>query len=71
MRIEFGDFDNDDALDTAEPDPEQVARKIHRLRLLRNRETIDWDSLSNDDRATLIDIVAHLLAWLKRQGAIR
>jgi hypothetical protein len=71
MPIEFGDFDNDDALDTAEPDPEQVARKIHRLRVLRNREMVDWDSLSDEDRATLIDIVAHLLAWLKRQGAIR
>jgi len=68
---DFGDFDNDDALDTVPADPEQVARKLHALRRLQNSESIDWDRLSADEREILIAIIAHLFAWLRRQGALR
>jgi len=68
---DFGDYDDDDALDTAPADPEQVARKLHALRRLQNRESIDWDALSADEREILIAIIAHLFAWLRRQGALR
>lgn len=66
---DFGDFDEDDAFDNEPADPEQVARKIHELRLREGFEIADWDRLPAVDRAVLIVIVEALLAWLRRQGS--
>ena len=68
---DFGDYDNDDALDTAPADPEQVARKLHALRRQSDYETVEWDALSDGEKIVLIAIMAHVLAWLRRQGAMR
>lgn len=67
----FGDFDDDDAIDDAPPDPEQVARKLHAIRYARGRELETWDDQSELERVTAVTIVTALLAWLRRQGAIR
>lgn len=65
----FGDFDEDDAFDLEPADPEQVARKLHELRLLEGRETVDWDALDDVERGRLIQIIFVLLAWMLRQGS--
>ena len=67
---DFGDFTDDDAWAEEGPDPEQVAKKLHELRLVRNRETARWDALSPEERAVLIGIFVHLIEWLRRQGAL-
>jgi hypothetical protein len=66
---DFGDFDADDALDHEPADPEQVARRLHELRLERQREDIQWDDLTEGERLILIAIVAEILDWLRRQGS--
>lgn len=66
----FGDFEEDDAFDREPPDAEQVARRIHRLRHERGRESVTWDDLTASERLVLLGIVEDLLAWLRRQGAI-
>ena len=68
---EFGDYENDDAFDTEPPDAFQVAKKLHQLRRERDRESVDWDSLSHSERVVLIAIIDRLISWLRRQGAIR
>jgi hypothetical protein len=71
MTDTFGDFDVDDALDTEPADAEQVARKLHELRL--RAEVADdgrsWDELEGDERGVRIEVLVVLLAWLRRQGA--
>lgn len=67
---DFGDYDDNDAFDTAPPDPLQVAIKLHRLRQERERESVDWESLSDSERLILVAIVSRLIEWLRRQGAI-
>jgi len=67
----FGDFDDLDALDTEAADPEQVARKLHRLREREGFEITGWDQLDAGERLALIAIIARLLAWLRREGALR
>lgn len=66
---DFGDFDDDDAFDTAPADPEQVARKLQRIRAEYGQETIRWEELDDAGRAVRIAVVTLLLAWLRRQGA--
>jgi hypothetical protein len=66
---DFGDFDDDDALDTEPADPEQVARKLHRLRLAEALEERRWEELDLAERTVRILILVRLLAWLRRQGA--
>ena len=66
----FGDFDTDDAWDREPADAEQVARKLHRLRLREGLEPVDWDGLDLAEQTVRILIVAALLAWLLRQGAL-
>ena len=66
----FGDFDTDDAFDLEPADAEQVARKLHRLRLREGLEPVDWDGLDLAEQTVRILIVAALLAWLLRQGAL-
>lgn len=65
----FGDFDLDDALDTAPADPEQVARKLQQLRRREGLDDLDWDDVEPSERALIIAVVTALLAWLRRQGA--
>lgn len=65
----FGDYDEDDALDHEPADPVQVAIKLHRLRRDNGLEGPSWDDLTEVQRAVLIAIIGHLLAWLRRQGA--
>jgi len=71
----FGDWDPDDSFDHEPPDPLQVAIKLQMLRraadLSRRVDNHDWDDLDADDREKLIEIIARLLGWLRRQGAIR
>ncbi len=61
----FGDFDDDDALDTAPADPEQVAIKLHEL------EGGRWQNLTDEQQKARIAIMVLLVAWLRRQGALR
>lgn len=61
----FGDFDPDDAYDVEPPDAEQVARKLHQL------EGGRWDDLTDEQKAARTVLLALLLAWLRRQGALR
>jgi hypothetical protein len=68
---DFGDFDPDDALDTEPADPEQVARRLHAYRRDRGLEGRSFDELTLAQRAVVISIAAALLAWLRRQGALR
>lgn len=71
MSDDFGDIEDDDVWGTEPADPEQVARRFHDLRRERQREDVDWDSLTNGERLVLIAIVADLLAWGRRQGVFR
>lgn len=66
----FGDFDDDDALDTAPADPEQVARRLHELRRREGFELVPWDELDADERGALVQLVVVLLAWLRRQRSL-
>jgi hypothetical protein len=71
----FGDFDDDDALDTEPADPVQVAIKLQDLRrranLSRRVDRHDWDDLDDEDKAQLISIITALLTWMRRQGSDR
>ena len=59
----IGDWEPADSVDTAPADPEQVARKLIRLRGLY------WDDLTDYGRHDETRIAGELLAWLRRQGA--
>jgi hypothetical protein len=68
---DFGDFDDDDAYDPTQPaDPEQVAIKLHEYRYERSLESRLWGQMSEGERVVRIAIVAALLAWMRRQGAL-
>lgn len=64
----FGDYEPDDALDTAEADPEQVAIKLQRLRREEGLDVDDWEELTDVQKAVRIAIIARLLDWFRRQG---
>lgn len=55
-----------------EPDsPEDAARHLHNVRRFLPTSTLPpWDELSEDERAVGIGLMAVLIAWLERQGAI-
>lgn len=65
---DFGDWDVADALDHEPADPEQVARKLQRLRHDANPGVATWDELTVAERVTAIAVMVLLLAWLHRQG---
>lgn len=65
----FGDYDDDDALDTAVADPEQVAIKLQSLRLRHRIEMVAWADLTQIEREERIEVIIALFAWLRRQGA--
>jgi hypothetical protein len=67
----FGDFDDDDAFDNEPPDPEQVAIKLHRYQRDNDPSLPRWDDLSDAQKLVAIAIIAKLIAWLRRQGAIK
>lgn len=69
MSDDFGDFDDDDVIDHEPADPEQVARRIHELRLREGFEMTPWEHLNAAERGVLIQIIVVLLAWLRRQGS--
>jgi hypothetical protein len=56
VTIDFGDFVDEDAWAEEGPDPEQVARKLRQL----------FDRGHDDMRVATL-----LIAWLRRQGALR
>ena len=66
---DFGDFDEDDALDTEPADPEQVARKLHGYLRKHGVEPVEWDQLAEEHRAVRVFVLTRLLAWLRRQGS--
>jgi hypothetical protein len=68
---DFGDFDNDDALDTEPADPEQVAIRFHKYWNDEDSSHPRWDELSPVEKAIAIAIFVRLFAWLRRQGAFR
>lgn len=66
-----GDIQDADVFDTEPPDPEQVARKLHAVRLEAGLERLGWLELVDVDREIRIEVVGVLLRWLRRQGGIR
>jgi hypothetical protein len=65
----FGDFDDADAVDVEPVDAEQLARKLHAIRLARGLENKPWDELTGPQQALRLAIIAALLAWMRRQGS--
>lgn len=66
MTIEFGDIEEDDVFAAeGEPDPEQVAIRLHQeqedLKALTNRTLVPWHDLSDEDRQVAYDIAAALV----------
>ena len=69
MSDDFGDYESDDAYDTASPDPFQVAVKLHRLRVavdvLGGSGTLPrWDALNATERALAVELGRSLVNWL-------
>lgn len=56
----------------AEPDrPDDLARTLHNARRYIASSRLDpWESLPADDRQVGIDLMALLIGWLRRQGAL-
>lgn len=72
---EFGDVDPDDAYtDGADPDPEQVAHRLHELRSwLAERggdELPGWDELAADEQDVAVALGAHLIAAIAADSSI-
>jgi hypothetical protein len=67
----IGDSEPDDAYDTAPPDAEQVARRLHALRLERGLEHEDWEQLVEERQAVLVAIIGRLIARGQREGWVR
>jgi hypothetical protein len=61
----FGDHVPDDTFDTAEADPEQLARKLAVL------EGIDWDAMTDDWRRVRLARMVRFVEWLTRSGHFR
>lgn len=69
----FGDHDPADTFDTAAPDPEQVAARLHRIRrdlqhLAGLRPDPEWWELARVDRDLAVAVIVLLLEWLHRSG---
>lgn len=61
-------YDDGEAYDpTADPDPVQVARRLHEYgQAIDGRPS--WDELTDDQRAAAVEAIRRLLAWLVRSG---
>jgi hypothetical protein len=68
--VTFGDHDQADTFDTARPDPEQVARRLHQYRRDEGLEAVGWDDLAPPLRARLVLVAAAVVAWLARSGPV-
>lgn len=68
---DFGDFDNDDAFDTEPPDSEQVAIRLHKYQKDNDPSLPRWEDLPDNQKLLAIMIIAKLIAWLRRQGALK
>lgn len=69
MSDDFGDYELDDVYDTAPPDPEQVAIKLHRLRLAVDQlagahNLYRWDDLTEPEQELARAIGKSLVDWL-------
>lgn len=67
---DFGDFEPDDALDIADPDPEALARFfVREQRRLSgdNNRPPTFDELHPFEQALLLFVLASLIAKLKRE----
>jgi len=64
----FGDFEPDDAFDHEPPDPDQVARRLHRWRQLVaeliGAQLGDFDNLAPDERQRLLAVGDMIVEWL-------
>ena len=65
----FGDFDVDDAWDTARPDPEQVARRLHLIRqrveqIAGGRDLDDYDDLPADEVNDYTFVGERIVDWV-------
>jgi len=64
----FGDFDVDDAMDTAPPDPFQVAMRIHRIRRylsqLAGDDIGDFFDMTEAEQASAIHVGEDIVAWV-------
>jgi hypothetical protein len=67
--VTFGDFEDDDAFGTEPPDPEQVAVRLHELRVLVDELTgaaglHTWNDLTDSERELAIGLGRSLVEWL-------
>lgn len=69
MSDDFGDIDDDDVIGTEPADPEQVAIKLQEIRGRFVVGVLRWQALDDAEREANIEVVAELLAWLRRQGS--
>jgi hypothetical protein len=65
----FGDYEVEDEWDTARPDPEQVARRLHLIRqrverLAAGRDFDDYDDLPADDVNDYLFVGEQIVAWV-------
>lgn len=71
----FGDVDDDDAYtDGADPDPEQVAHRVHELRAWLAAQGGDalagWDELDDDEHDIAVALGEHLVAAIASDPSI-
>jgi hypothetical protein len=68
---DFGDLEDDDVVDTADADPEAVARLFYReARRLSGDDTRPlFDDLHEWERALVVFVFAALLLRLRREGS--
>jgi hypothetical protein len=69
---DFGDIEPDDSYDAETVlDPEQVGRRLQELRIEHGEAATGWDDLAPAERALRLAIIVALIAWFRRQGAVR
>jgi len=69
---DFGDIEPEDSYDVETVlDPEQVARRLQELRNEHADDLTAWDDLTDEQKLRRIAIIVALIAWFRRQGAVR
>jgi hypothetical protein len=65
---EFGDYVTEDAYDTAPPDPEQVAYRIHRIRRylsqLAGNDIGDFFAMSEAEQSMAVQVGQDIVSWV-------
>lgn len=51
-------------------DPEMAARVMHEDRRMRSSDVPQWSELDADSRAVAVHLLAVIIEWLRRQGAL-